>query len=235
METLSHRPLRVTRLPRLLVIGGVLAMALPACKGKDSSTGPAPITSRAGLIPANTDRVLDYAGSQIAGANQGQMFDDFTFTGAGSIRTVAWQGAYCVPVTNSPAPTPTATAFRVSFYADAGGRPVLATPLSQVTYPLAQVAETLDRTLSGLTCVDGSGRSGTNVTFGAYRYQVTLTTPFAAAANTKYWFMVQAITPSFVTLWGWRDGVADNNVSLRYSNGTFLGTSTFDRAFSLTP
>ncbi len=223
------------RVARLLAFGVALALVLPACKSKNTSTGPTAIVSRQSLVPASTAQVLDYAGSQIVGANQGQMFDDFTFTANSSIRTVAWQGAYCLPVTNSPAQTPTATAFRLSFYADAGGRPQLATPLAQVTVPIAQAAETLDRNLAGLVCIDGSGRNGTNVTYAMYRYQATLATPFAAAANTKYWFIVQAITPSFVTLWGWRDGVADNNTSLRYSNNTFIGTSTFDRAFALTP
>jgi hypothetical protein len=217
----------------------VAALALlAACKGKNSPTGPAQVTSRDGLVPSTLGQILDFAGSQAASSGPlapSQVYDDFMFTGAGTIRTVAWQGGYCTPTTNAAAPTPSATAFRVGIYADVSGRPNLAEPLSIATYPLAQVAETLDRTIVGLTCTDGATRSGTNVTYGTYRYQLTLATPFSAAANTRYWFSVQAVSPTYYPLWGWRDGVNDNQTSLNYSNNTFQRTATFDRAFSLKP
>ncbi len=226
------------RLPRPLVLLTAFAVVLSACKGKDSSTGPTAITSRASLLAPNTNVILEFAGSHIISSGTpfpSQIFDDFTFTGASTIRTASWQGAYCVSTNNAPAPTPTATAFRVSFYADAGGRPALSTPIAQVTYPIAQVAQTLELNIPGLTCNNGFGQQGTNVVFGTYRYQVTLATPFAAAANTRYWFSVQAVTPTYGTLWGWRDGLNDNRSSLRYYNSTYQETTNYDRAFSLTP
>ena len=231
-----RRP-RGARLARLSVLGVVSALMLAGCNGNESSTGPAQITSRASLV-APTVAILEFAGSQISSNGSPapiQAFDDFTFTGPSTIRTARWQGAYCVATTNSPSPTPTATAFRVSIFADAGGRPQLATPLSQVTYPIAQTAQTLEQNFPGGICNDGVGRQGTNATFGAYGYQVTLATPFVAAANTKYWFSVQAVTPTYGTVWGWRDGLNDDRSSLRYFNNVFQGTSQFDRAFALSP
>ena len=183
-------------------------------------------------MPSTSNGYIDARGSQIvsSGAAPGQVFDDFTFTAASSIRTVSWQGSYCVPTNGTVAPAPTASAFRVSFYADSSGRPKLSTgALVATNYPLAQVAETLDRNISGLTC-----NAATSATYAFYRYQVTLTAPFAAAANTKYWFSVQAVTPSYNVYWGWRDGLVDNSLSLIYFNSVF-STNGFDRAFSLTP
>ncbi|MDZ7631551.1 MAG: hypothetical protein U5K74_09435 [Gemmatimonadaceae bacterium] len=229
---------RVSRVGRLAGLVVAAAAMLSACKGSDSSTGPAAVTERRSLVPSTQNTILEFAGSQVVSSGSpapSQIFDDFTFTAASTIRTASWQGAYCVATSNTTSPTATATAFRVSIYADAGGRPQLATPLAQATYPIAQTAQTLELNIPGLTCNDGFGRQGTNVTFGTYRYQVTLATPFAAAANTKYWFSVQAVTPTYGSLWGWRDGVNDNNTSLRYFNGVFQATSPYDRAFSLTP
>ena len=237
--TPSSHPLRTSRrVPHLLALGVVTALALSACKSKNTSTGPAAITSRSSLVAPTLNVILEFAGSQISSSGTpapSEIFDDFTFTGPSTIRTAAWQGAYCVAANNAPSPTPTATAFRVSFYADAGGRPQLATPLAQATYPIAQTAQTLELAIPNLTCNNGFGQQGTNVTFGTYRYQVTLATPFVAAANTKYWFSVQAITPTYGTLWGWRDGLRDNLTSLRYFNNAFNATSPYDRAFGLTP
>jgi hypothetical protein len=240
VTTPSSSPRRTgnTAAPHLLALGLAMVLVLPACKSKKTSTGPAEITSRAGLVAPTLAVILEFAGSQISSSGTpapSAIFDDFTFTGPSTIRTASWQGAYCVATNNSPGPTPTATAFRVSFYADVSGRPQLATPLAQATYPIAQTAQTLEQSIPNLTCNDGFGRQGTGVTFGTYRYQVTLSTPFVAAANTKYWFSVQAITPTYTTLWGWRDGLRDNQTSLRYFNNAFNSTSPYDRAFSLTP
>jgi hypothetical protein len=230
----AQSPTRATRSPwpsrgRMLALA--TAVLLTACKGKDGTTGPAPITSRSGLVPTSSAVILEFAGSQIINNGQsGQMFDDFTFTSAGTVRTVQWQGAYCVPVTNAPAPTPTASAFRISIYPDAGGRPVLASPVAQATYPIAQVGQTLDLTIPGLECTPGR-----NVTYATYSYTATLSTPVTIAANTKYWFSVQAVTPSYATAWGWRDGVNDNRTSLRYINNQYVETTAYDRAFALRP
>ena len=163
------------------------------------------------------------------GAAPGQVFDDFTFTSASTIKTVAWQGIYCVPQANAAAPAPTASAFQVSFYTDVSGRPNTAAPVQTSTYTLAQTAQTFEKNQSGLTC-----GTAANTTWPFYKYGVTLSTPFVAAANTKYWFSVQALTPSYDVYWGWRDGTVDNSSSLQLFQGTYT-TYAIDRAYSLVP
>ncbi len=212
-----------------------LAFAVAACKGKsDSPTQPPvviPVTSRSTFVPTSASGYVEARTSQIVsnGALPGEVFDDFTFTGSGTIRTFGWQGIYCVQQVNAPAPAPTATAFRVSIYTDVAGRPNVTTPVQTSTYTLAQVAQTFDKTVTGLTC-----GTAANTTWPFYRYSVTLATPFAVTAGTKYWVSVQALTPSYDVYWGWRDGTPDNNSSLQLFNGTYT-TYAIDRAYSLAP
>ena len=211
----------------------VIALSLSACKNTDDApTGPVttPIISRASLAPSSSPGYVEARTSQIVsnGAAPAQVFDDFTFTAASTIRTASWQGIYCV-LSTAAAPAPTASAFRVSFYADSSGRPRLGTPLASATYTLAQSAQTFEKNQSGLFC---GTTANTNWSF--YRYTVTLSAPFTAAANTKYWFSVQALTPSYDVYFGWRDGLVDNSSSLQLFNGTYTPFG-FDRAFSLTP
>jgi hypothetical protein len=214
---------------------------LAACGGSKSPTNPTPTptptppapTSRTTQNPLGSSTNVEARTSQViaaTGPNQptAQVFDDFTFTGGANIRTLAWQGIYCVETANAPAPAPTASAFVVSFYADQGGRPNTASPLFATTIPLGQVAETLDRTQANLNC------GTTPTTWAFYSYSATLPNAFGATAGTKYWFSVQAVTPSFATFWGWRDGIPDNRSSLQLANGNFL-TFSVDRAYSLAP
>jgi hypothetical protein len=208
------------------------AVAFSACKKKSTPTEPVQqITSRGSLVPVSSGGYVEARTSQIVsnGALPGQVFDDFTFTGTSTIRTVAWQGIYCVQTAGSAAPAPTATAFKVSFYADSSGKPRLSTPLASATYPLAQTAQTFEKNQSGLTC-----GTAANTNWSFYKYTATLATPFAASANVKYWFSVQALTPSYDVYFGWRDGIVDNSLSWQLFNSVY-SSFTFDRAFSLTP
>ncbi len=230
----TRRRIRLASNPNCLTAIMLSVVSLAGCSGKKdgpSAPGQTPIISRAALVPAATSDFIDARGSQLAPTGPGgQVFDDFTFTAQSTIKTVSWQGSYCVPTNGTVAPAPTATAFKVAFYADSSGRPKLSgVPLQIATYSLAQVGETLDRAYPGLTC-----NTATNTTYGFYRYQVTLTTPFTAAANTKFWFSVQAQTPTYNVAWGWRNGLVDNNSSLIFFSNAFI-TNSFDRAFALTP
>ena len=211
----------------------VLALSVSACKGKKAPTQPGviPSTGRSTVVPLTTSGYVEARTSQIVsnGAAPGQVFDDFTLSTATTVRTVGWQGIYCVQQANAGAPAPTATAFTVSFYSDNAGRPNLTTPLQISTYPLAQTAQTFEKNQSPLTCGTAAG-----TTWPFYKYSLTLTTPFAAAANTKYWFSVQANTPSYDVYWGWRDGTPDNSSSLQLFQGTYT-TFAIDRAYSLAP
>ncbi len=211
----------------------VAGLALAACSKKKSPTEPVvvPITSRGSLVPVTSSGYVEARTSQIVsnGALPGQVFDDFTFTGSSTIRTVSWQGIFCVQTAGSAAPAPTASGFRLGFHADSSGRPRLGTPLATSTYTLAQSAQTFEKNQSGLTC-----GTAANTSWSFYKYTVTLSAPFAATANTKYWFSVQALTPSYDVYFGWRDGIVDNSSSLQLFSGTYTAFS-FDRAFSLTP
>ena len=227
----SPRPMRNRAIGAAACV--VLALSFSACKGKKAPTQPGviPSTGRTTVVPITTSGYVEARTSQIVsnGAAPGQVFDDFTLTTATTVRTVGWQGIYCVQQANAGAPAPTASAFKVSFYSDNAGRPNLATPLQSTTYPLAQTAQTFEKNQSGLTCGTAMG-----TTWPFYKYSVTLTAPFAAAASTKYWISVQALTPSYDVYWGWRDGTVDNSSSLQLFQGTYT-TFAIDRAYSLVP
>ncbi len=218
----------------------VTMAGLAACGGDKSPTTPTPTptptppapTSRTTQNPlgsstnveARTSQVIPQTGPTVPTA---QVFDDFVFTAGANIRTVAWQGIYCVETANAPAPAPTATGFVITFYADQGGQPNRQTALFATTVPIAQANETLDRTQANLNC------GTTPTTWAFYSYSVTLPNTFGATANSKYWLSIQATTPSFATFWGWRDGTADNRTSLQLVNGSNLLTFPVDRAYSL--
>jgi hypothetical protein len=196
-----------------------------------SVTVGAPSTSRSTLNPPGVPSSIQAFTSQIYG-NGGspvQMFDDFTFAGGSTIRQIAWQGMYCTPQNNSPAPAATATAFVVSIYPDQAGRPNTAAPLASATLSTAQVNQTSNGTFVGATCDAAS-----NTSWSLYSYQVALPTGFTAAPGARYWFSVQAVTPTSSVTWGWRRGTTDNQSALQFYQGTFYPT-TLDRAFALAP
>jgi hypothetical protein len=226
------------RSSRLLRVAAhaVLMLGLVAC-GSDSGpdqedddpTPPPPDQST--LVPSGTPGFIEARTSQIVtnGGAPSWVFDDFTFSTAGTIRTVRWQGIYCVQQPNAPAPTPTASSFTVTFYEDVSGRPNTATPLQASTYTVAQAGQVFDKTVGGLFC-----GTAANTTWPFYNYAVTLSTPFSAAAGTKYWISVQATTPSYDVYFGWRDGTANNNLSLQLFDGVYT-TFNVDRAYALEP
>lgn len=169
--------------------------------------------------------------SQIYGTGQtaAQMVDDFTFAQGSSIRQIAWQGIYCVAQNNAPAPAPTASAFVLSIYPDQGERPNLGAPLASVTVPLAQVNQAFNGNFVGATC-----NGATNTTWSLYSYNLDLPSAVTIAPGVKYWFSVQAVTPTPSVVWGWRRGTTDNKSSFYLIQGT-LYPLTGDRAFALTP
>lgn len=237
MSLFEHASAR--RRTRSLCAVLVTMAGLVACGGDKSPAAPTPApapappapTARSTQNPLGSATNVEARTSQITPATgpnvpTAQVFDDFVFTAGANIRSVAWQGIYCVETVNAPAPAATASAFIVAFYADQGGQPNRQAPLFSATIPIAQASETLDRTQANLNC------GTTPTTWAFYSYSVTLPNTFGAAANTRYWLSVQAVTPSFQTFWGWRDGTVDNRTSLQVANGSLL-TFPIDRAYSL--
>ena len=232
-------PASTRRRARSLCAVLVTMAGLAACGGDKSPTAPTPTPTptppappsrstqnplgSATNVEARTSQVIAATGPNVPTA---QVFDDFVFAAGANIRTVAWQGIYCVETANAPAPAPTASAFVVTFYADQSGQPNRQAPLFTTTVPIAQTNETLDRTQANLNC------GTTPTTWAFYSYSVTLPNTFGAAANTRYWLSVQAVTPSFQTFWGWRDGTPDNRTSLQLVNGNII-TWPVDRAYGL--
>lgn len=225
-RTRHRRPVRLLSIVALTLV-------VAACSDKKAPTiSETPkTTSRSSIVPASNTGIIEARTSQIYanGSLPALVTDDFTFTGASNIRTIGWQGIYCVATAGSAAPAPTATGFTITFYADNAGRPNTAAPLQTQTYVLSEVNQTFDKNVPGLTC-----GTAANTTWPYYSYSATLSAPFPAAANTKYWIGIQARSPSFAVFWGWRDGVPDNNQSWQLFNGTFTSFA-FDRAYSLAP
>jgi hypothetical protein len=165
---------------------------------------------------------------RLASGSSIQMSDDFVLSAAASLEHVEWSGIYCVTTVGAPAPSPTATAFTVGFYPDLGNAPDLANPISVATYPMSRVAQTHVHTVPNGLC---GTASPTAIPF--YRYALTLNTPFAAAAGTRYWLSVQANTPDFSVFWGWLNGPTSNGRSIqRLQTGADVVFTT-DRSFSL--
>ena len=233
---LYHNEFKFTR-PAVLLLSALFVLG--ACKG-DKSTGPhttpppppppppaaAPHettvpTTNPGFVEARTSQIVT------DGSPPSQVFDDFTIAATRAFTTVSWQGIYCVQQQNAAAPQPTASAFTISFYSDASGRPNLNAPLHKSTYTVAQSEQTFEKTVTGLTC-----GTAPNTTWPFYKYQVTLPTAFTAIGGTKYWISIQATTPSYAVYFGWRDGLPHNNSSLHLFQGVYTSHNV-DRAYSL--
>ncbi|MFN8549056.1 MAG: hypothetical protein U0527_14085 [Candidatus Eisenbacteria bacterium] len=66
-----------------------------------------------------------------------------------------------------------------------------------------------------------------------YDYHYTLTTPFQAAANTKYWVQIEGSTAG-LPFWGISVGNGGNNTHFEYSTGAHMFSNrSRDAAFSL--
>ncbi len=228
MPPLQHNRFKMST--SVLMLSG--SIALSACGSSNHPTTP-PVTTPLGhetTIPATTSGYIEARTSQIVtdGSPPSTVFDDFVLSANATIRTVGWQGIYCVQQVNAGAPTPTASSFTVSFYSDISGRPNVAAPLQKTTYTVAQTGQVFEKTVPNLYC-----GTAFPTTYPFYRYSVALTTPFTAVAGTKYWLSIQATTPSYAVYWGWRDGTVDNRLSLQLFQGVYT-TFPVDRAYSLT-
>lgn len=228
-----RRPLLASTCLMLTIVTAALAGA--GCKKKSSPVAPTPQPEK--LVntnnPATSAANMDARTSMRTPENSGTItFDDFVSTDGVVITGLTWQGIYCKVVENAPPSLPVATGFQIGFYPDAGNNPNNVAPIVSTVYPIARVAETLEQTLTGI-CAPVS----TSIT--AYKYHVTLDTPFTAAPGVRYWLgiqaqvnEVQAGNPDFV-FWGWRSGLSYNNRSVQINAAGSRTEYPTDRAFSI--
>lgn len=218
---------------RRLAACAASAVWLAACGGGDGGA-PAvppmqPLLNTLNAAGASTTIEARTSMLPASGGEPAAVFDDFQLTAAAQIATVRWQGIYCVQLAGAAAPAPTATEFIVSFHADVSGRPNTASSLLQARFTPSQAAQTLERRMGGLSC-----GSATDTHWVLYDYSATLPSAFAAAAGTRYWVRVQAVTPSADVYWGWRSGTNANAQSVMLFLGAF-DVFTLDRALQLAP
>ena len=154
------------------------------------------------------------------------VIDDFKLQSGGTIRTVLWQGIYCLsPYMAPPAPTATATSFDIAFYAEHGGF-IDYPALQNATYTIADVNQQLERNTTS-RCADGTPGAPT----GLYNYSVRLNAPFVAASGTNYWISIKAALPGNGASWGWRVGSSTNKYAIWDGGGGV--TVPHDFAFAL--
>lgn len=163
--------------------------------------------------------------SQKTTTQDNMALDDFMLVSADTIVNITWQGQYR-PLVNGAGEMPaTATDFLVQFWSDAAGLP--GSVLSSAMYSVAQTHETRIGT------AQFSPAPGFTSTAGIYNYSLDIT-PFAAAAGTQYWLMIQAQTGSVGDpAWGWTSGGTVPGASYQFVNGAGTPRPGENRAFSL--
>jgi hypothetical protein len=126
----------------------------------------------------------------------------------------------------------TLSSFYVAIMADGGDRhPVRQyanerpVALWSATYSADQVNERLE--------VSRACENTSRAQCGYYDYSVGMTTPFVAAAGTRYWVMIQSESPyGQGTGFCWRKGTRDNS----FATGNLAGTTfPWDMSFALRP
>ena len=153
-------------------------------------------------------------------------FDNFTLAAPDTILNITWQGQYRPTNNGGLEPAPTATDFLVEIWSDAAGVP--GAVLSSTMYTVAQTNETR----IGSALFGPVGIPAVTSTAGIYNYSLDIT-PFAAAAGTQYWLMIQAQTGSTNNpAWGWLSGGPAGTTYQVLTNGSGSFQSG-NRAFSL--
>ena len=208
-----------------------LAMSLVACGGSPTSPSVPPATPGPSAAIHDTLNVtgsaaaLDAVASERWSGTDRQVYDDFVSPTAAAIRTIVWQGMR--PTRQAPA------RFYLSFIADDGGFP-LRQQVDEVGRPRALYfsnfpIDVANERLGVTQACDNSPQQEC----GSYDYSIALTTPFAAAAGTRYWLFIQAESPlDAPSGWSWRKGQADNRFAMSNIAGAIF---QWDMAFALRP
>jgi hypothetical protein len=202
-----------------------LSTAAPASATKANPGGPhlAP-QNKQGVVWDNGDDYGGYAySSQLDNVYPfvSQIADDFILTGNMNITDVHWWGQFWNGTAFDPCD------FYIYFYADdgtgnaptGGGMPdPSSTALATYFFPA----------VTGLP-LDA---------YGNYEYNVTLSPPFSANANVKYWIAVQSVF-AFPPQWGWVNTTTGIQLASSVQGFPLLGTPFWtamgvDMAFYLT-
>jgi hypothetical protein len=224
---------------RRLCVSAVLASVIAACSTPTTPSEPAPAPAPpAPAAPVSDEPLHDTlntaasaagpnaTSSELSGAYDQHVFDDFVSPRTATIRTVAWQGTR--PTTRRP------TKFFVAFVADAGGFPLRlqSDPVTGRVRALAWASYAIDDVNERLGTTQACGYTPPEQC-GSYDYSVTLPAPFATVAGARYWLLIQAESPaSVMSGWAWRRGQQDNTFSVSSIAGL---TMPWDHAFALRP
>ncbi len=137
-----------------------------------------------------------------------QALDNFTLSSNSTITGIEWWGF-------NYSGTPS---FSFTFYKDVNGAPDLSNPTqlsgSLSVLGLFSVSDTLGGTLD------------------VYNYSTTLSTPFAADANTKYWLSIYNTSSS--ALWGWQEAAVSGDGAFQTGSGPTSNNLAFEITGSTT-
>lgn len=143
-----------------------------------------------------------------------QVFDDVQLDVDASVARIAWLGITCTPTQAASATDAGVTEFVLRIYGDAGGtRPDLGAVAYETVIPIAATSPELTRTSDDFPC--GNVRS----TWSFYEYGTTLDAPIELDAGVRYWFSIQARTPTMGSWWGWQQTNQEFGGSVRIFNG----------------
>jgi streptogramin lyase len=202
---MTNLPMLKSGAARLTLVAAVLALALPA-RGEIQLYAQPSDFPNSSAISSQTD--TNGVGDPTTA------YDDFTLANAATITRITWRGGYVLPAN----PVAIST-FTVTFYGTTGaGEPDTATVLNENIVP-GNAGETLVGT-------------NTSKTIRMFDYQLTLPTPFAANAGTKYWMSIMADKNGTLPQWGWGTGTGGDGIM--YADAvTGRRRLTFDLAFTL--
>lgn len=161
------------------------------------------------------------------------VFDDFSFPQGAEITGVTWFGIYCArPLILKTPPAPTATAFGISFHADAGGQPEMTKSVYSEVLPISRVRQTMDSMRMAMC----GGPEPT--AYGYYHYTAALGAPFQAKAGTRYWMSVHAQVKDRpdanpVVYWGWVGATSGSKQSIQVARDGTSKSLPRDRVFTL--
>jgi len=195
-------------------------LLVTACSGSGAPSSPSGVDTGGSTVIHDTlnaagDPVnLEGVYSEHWFSEDRKVWDDFTTSKGGSIRTIAWQGIHRTAVTPAR--------FNVQITEDNAAPGARA--FFEGSYPVDQVSEHLDGTQA---CSNLPQQQ-----CGLYSYSIALPTGIMVRGSTKYWLLVQADSPSDSPSsgWLWRNGRRDNGFARVSIANTFL---TWDLAFAI--